>query len=75
MADQSWVCVASYGAVYEAEMAAGRLASAAIPSRLDQHGGVGLFGPGYGGRTVRGVDVLVPADYLGAAREALDLEE
>jgi len=34
---------------------------------------VGLFGPGHGGTTVRGVTLLVPAECSEAARETLDL--
>lgn len=70
-----WTVVSSYGALYEAEIAAGRLQSSGIPSRIDQRGGVGIFGPGHEGRTVRGVALLVPTDRLQDAREALDLED
>jgi hypothetical protein len=68
-----WVTVATYGATFEAELAAGRLESVGIPSRIDQRGAVGLFGPGHQGRTVRGVALLVPADKLDDAMAALDL--
>lgn len=71
---QSWEVVATFGALYEAEMAAGRLASAGIESRIDQRGAVGLFGPGHQGRSIRGIALLVPADRLGSARDALDIE-
>ena len=54
-----WEVVATYGAMYEAEMAAGRLESAGIASRIDQRGAVGLFGPGHLGRSVRGIALLV----------------
>lgn len=73
MTDQRWETVATYGALYEAELAAGRLESAGIPHSIDQRGAVGVFGFGHGGKSVRGVAVLVPADWLEAAREALDL--
>lgn len=69
-----WVTVATFGATFEAEMAAGRLQSVGIPSRIDQRGGVGLFGPGHQGRTVRGVALMVPAGKLDDAKAALDLE-
>jgi len=69
-----WETVATYGAAYEAEIAAGRLESAGIPSRIDQRGGVGLFGPAHEGRSVRGVALLVPKERLEDARLALDLE-
>ncbi len=72
--DCIWKAVTTYGALYEAELAAGRLDSAGIPSRIDQRGAVGLFGPGHVGRSVRGIELLVPLDQLKAAREALDIE-
>jgi hypothetical protein len=71
---QAWEVIATFGALYEAEMAAGRLASAGIESRIDQRGAVGLFGPGHQGRSIRGIALFVPADRLGAARDALDIE-
>lgn len=70
----AWGVVATYGAMYEAELAAGRLQSVGIPSRIDQRGGVGLFGPAHQGRSVRGVALLVPTSRLEDARLALDLE-
>lgn len=70
----AWVVVATYGAMYEAELAAGRLQSVGIPSRIDQRGGIGLFGPAHQGRSVRGVALLVPKRRLEDARLALDLE-
>ena len=68
-----WKVVASYNSMIDAEVAAGRLDHVGIPRRIDQRGGVGLFGPGHGGRSVRGVALLVPDDQLEAACEALDL--
>jgi hypothetical protein len=73
MSDQ-WKIVATFGAMYEAEMAAGRLNSVGIGSRVDQRDGVGLFGPGHLGRSVRGIALLVHADRLAEARAALDIE-
>jgi hypothetical protein len=70
----TWEAVATYGATYEAELAAGRLQSVGIPSRIDQRGGVGLFGLAHQGRSVRGVALLVPKDRLEDARLALDIE-
>ncbi|MBT8462834.1 MAG: DUF2007 domain-containing protein [Gemmatimonadetes bacterium] len=78
MADQpdtGWVVVAEYGAVYEAELAAGRLDSAGIISRIDRRGAAGIFGLNHAGASVRGITLYVPADSLAAAREALDLAE
>jgi hypothetical protein len=73
MSDQ-WKVVDTFGAMYEAEMAAGRLQSVGISSRVDQRGGVGLFGPGHLGRSVRGIALLVHERQLAAAREALDID-
>jgi hypothetical protein len=69
-----WTVVETFGAMYEAEMAAGRLQSVGISSRIDQRGAVGLFGPGHLGRSVRGIALLVHEDRLTDAREALDIE-
>ena len=71
---EGWEVVATYGALYEAEMAAGRLQSSGIPSRIDQRGAVGLFGPGHQGRSIRGIALLVPARRLDDANDALDIE-
>ena len=72
--ERVWKVVATYNSMVDAEVAAGRLEHVGIPKRLDQRGGVGLFGPGHGGRSVRGIALLVPDDQLEAAREALDME-
>ena len=72
--DCVWQVVATYNSMVDAEIAAGRLDHVGIPKRIDQRGGVGMFGPGHGGRSVRGIALLVPDDQLKAAREALDLE-
>lgn len=73
--DATWVALAEYGAVYEAEIAAGRLDSVGILSRIDRGGAVGIFGPGHAGASVRGIRLYVPAKDLAAAHEALDLEQ
>ncbi len=58
---------------FEAELATGRLAGVGIPARIDQRGGVGIFGPGHAGLTVQGVVLLVPATQLEEATAALDV--
>jgi hypothetical protein len=73
--DSGWVEVAEYGAVYEAEIAAGRLDSVGIISRIDRRGAAGIFGLNHAGASVRGITLYVPADSIAAAREALDLED
>ncbi len=70
--EAGWVVLAEFGAPYEAEIAAGRLESVGIISRIDHAGAVGIFGPGHGGTSIRGVTLYVPADRLDEAREALD---
>ena len=70
-----WVVVAEYGAVYEAEIAAGRLDSVGIISRIDRRSAAGIFGLNHAGASVRGITLYVPAEAVTAAREALDLEE
>jgi hypothetical protein len=74
MTDSDLAAVAEYATVVEAELAAGRLESAGIPSRIDQHGAVGIFGPGHAG-SVLGVTLYVSRDRLKDARQALDFED
>ena len=71
----AWVALIEFGAVYEAEIAAGRLESAGIISRIDRRGAAGIFGLGHSGSSVRGVMLYVPEDRVSEAREALDLED
>lgn len=63
-----WVAVATYGAAYEADIAAAKLDAAGIPVRVRGNDVVGIFGPNFGGFTARGVDVLVPAGFAADAR-------
>jgi len=74
MTDQEWTTVEVYSAMVEAEVAAGRLDSAGIPSRIDSRDTIGLFGPGHAGHSVRGVSLQVPTTRLEEARVALDLD-
>jgi hypothetical protein len=73
--DLEWVPLVEYGAVYEAELAAGRLESVGILSRIDRRGAAGIFGLGHGGSSVRGVMLYVPEESVTEARHALDLED
>ena len=61
--------------MHEADLAKGRLEASGIPCRIDRRGGVGLFGLGFAGDTVRGVAILVPRTMLDEARMALDMDE
>ena len=63
-----WAVAASYGAAYEADIAAAKLDAAGIPARVRGNDVVGIFGPNFGGHTARGVDVLVPQPYAADAR-------
>ncbi|HEX7051967.1 MAG TPA: DUF2007 domain-containing protein [Longimicrobiales bacterium] len=71
--EPAWVTVATYAAVYQAEMAVGILEDAGIPAvtRGEQ---TGIFGPGWAGTVAKGVDVLVPDDCAEAARLLLARE-
>lgn len=71
MNDISWVAVATFGAGFEADLAVVRLEAAGIMAVARGNDIVGLFGPGFGGVTARGVTVLVPSDAVVAAREIL----
>ena len=70
--ERTWVAVASYGAGYEADIAIARLDAAGIMAVRRGNDMVGLFGPGFEGRSARGVEVLVPSDEVAQAREVLD---
>ena len=70
--ETAWVAVATFGAGYEADIAIARLDAAGILAMRRGNDTVGLFGPGFEGRTARGVDVLVPADAVDEAREVLE---
>jgi hypothetical protein len=63
-----WVQVASFGAAYEADIAAAKLDAAGIPVRVRGNDMVGIFGPNFGGFTARGIDVLVPQSFAADAR-------
>jgi hypothetical protein len=65
-----WKLVAEFGATYEAVFAVARLEAAGIPV-LRKGPETGIFGPGFGGFTPGGVQILVPADRLEDARAIL----
>jgi hypothetical protein len=71
MTTNRWVTVATYGAVYEADLAVARLEAAGLLAVSRGNDITGIFGPGFGGATARGVAVLVPSDAVDAAREIL----
>ncbi len=70
--DLKWVSVASFGSGLEADLAVQRLEAEGIVAIARGNDTVGIFGPGFQGRTAQGVDVLVPSDAVSAARAVLD---
>lgn len=66
-----WIPVATYAAGVDADFAVARLEAAGILAVARGNDITGIFGPGFGGATARGVDVLVPMDAVPAAREIL----
>jgi hypothetical protein len=72
MTTNRWVPVASYAARFEADLAVARLEAEGILAVTRGNDITGIFGPGFGGATARGVVVLVPSDAVDAAREILE---
>jgi hypothetical protein len=72
MTTQRWIRVATYAAGLDADIAVARLDAAGILAVARGNDITGIFGPGFGGATARGVDVLVLTDAVDAAREILD---
>ena len=70
--DLKWVSVGSFGSGLEAELVVQKLEAEGIVAISRGNDVVGIFGPGFQGRTSRGVDVLVPSDAVRAARAVLD---
>lgn len=66
-----WVTLTNFGSALEAEMLVERLRAAGITASARGNDIVGIFGPGFAGPTVRGVDVLVASNELTAAQEIL----
>lgn len=66
-----WVSVARFAAGFEADLAVARLEAEGILAVTRSNDITGIFGPGFGGATSRGVDVLVPSDAVDAARALL----
>lgn len=66
-----WVVARRYAAAYEADIAAAVLGAAGIEARVSGRDVVGIFGPGFGGATAQGVELLVPEDRLAEVDEVL----
>jgi hypothetical protein len=71
MTELQWIPVASFSAQFEADIAVARLEAAGLIAIARGNDIVGIFGPGFGGASARGVEVLVPTDSFEAAREIL----
>ena len=67
-----WQTVASYAGGFDADVAVERLEAAGIPAIARGNDVVGIVGPGFQGRTARGVDVVVPSPFADEARSLLD---
>jgi len=67
----SWVKLANVASDLEAQLLVERLKSAGVTAAARGNDIVGLFGPGFQGRTARGVDVIVASDQEAAARQLL----
>jgi hypothetical protein len=70
-----WVKLANYASALEADIVVERLRSAGVHAISRTNDIVGIFGPGYAGRTPRGVDVLVTSDAVNTAREVLGTDD
>jgi hypothetical protein len=66
-----WVELATYSSAFEADYAVETLGARGIRARSQGNDTVGIFGPGFQGSTPQGVRVLVQAEHLTAAKEAL----
>ncbi|MFO7260516.1 MAG: DUF2007 domain-containing protein [bacterium] len=69
-----WVKLRNYASRAEADFHAGLLRGEGIPVLL-QGPDIGIFGGGFGGMSVQGVTLLVPAADLDHALEVLGLDE
>ena len=66
-----WVTLTNFGSGFEADLVVERLRAAGILAATRGNDIVGIVGAGFQGTTARGVDVLVAAPDLDAARALL----
>jgi hypothetical protein len=66
-----WTKLASYGTGLEADIAVAALESAGIPSVVVGHQRSGIFGAGFQGPVIGGVEVRVPSKMLDEAWEII----
>ncbi|HWH50080.1 MAG TPA: hypothetical protein VN651_00940 [Gemmatimonadaceae bacterium] len=67
----NWVKLTNVASDLEAELLVERFKSANVIAVSRGNDIVGLFGPGFQGRTARGVDILVASEQEAMARELL----
>lgn len=67
-----WEQLATFGTMFEAELARATLETAGIACLVQSHSGTGVFGAGFQGAIPGGVTVLVPSPELERARELVD---
>jgi Putative prokaryotic signal transducing protein len=66
-----WIKLASFSSVFEAELAVAALETARIPALVIGHQKSGIFGAGFQGPVIGGVDVRVPTSMLDDAWEII----
>jgi hypothetical protein len=67
----SWVKLTNVATALEADMLVEHLRAARIQAVARGNDITGIFGPGFGGATARGVDVFVASIHLHTARQIL----
>ena len=66
-----WVRLVNFASGWEAEALVEQLRSAGLHAMTRGNDIVGIVGPGFGGATARGVDVMVTSDGVADARDIL----
>lgn len=66
-----WIKLASFSTAFEADLAVAALESARIPAFVVGHQKAGIFGAGFQGPVIGGVEVRVPAALLDPAWEII----
>jgi Putative prokaryotic signal transducing protein len=66
-----WIKLASFSSVFEADLAVAALEAADIPAFVVGHQKSGIFGAGFQGPVIGGVEVRVPTSMLDAAWEII----
>ena len=66
-----WVRLVNFASAWEAESLVEQLRSAGVHATTKGNDIVGIVGPGFGGATARGVDVMVTSDAIATARDIL----